>query len=80
MYTGDQGFLLGEHDFMDKRWMYDESMRMPFIVFHPKSIKPGSINDWLVNNTDFAPTILELCWSSGAGLYARSQFRISTKK
>jgi arylsulfatase A-like enzyme len=60
LYTGDQGFMLGEHDFIDKRWMYDESMRMPFIVHYPKMIKPGSRNGWLINNTDFAPTMLEL--------------------
>ena len=60
MYTGDQGFFLGEHDFTDKRWIYEESMRMPFIVRHPKTVKAGSTNGWLINNTDFAPTILEL--------------------
>lgn len=60
IYTGDQGFFLGEHDFIDKRWMYDESMRMPFIVHYPGSIKPGSINDWMIGNVDFAPTMLEL--------------------
>ena len=60
MYTGDQGFFLGEHDFMDKRWMYEEAFRMPFIVHYPKTVKAGSTNGWLINNTDFAPTILEL--------------------
>ena len=60
IYTGDQGFLLGEHDFMDKRWMYEESMRMPLIIHYPKMIKSGSSNNWLINNTDFAPTILAL--------------------
>ena len=60
MYTGDQGFFLGEHDFMDKRWMYEEAMRMPFIVYCPKMVRAGSTNDWLINNTDFAPTVLEL--------------------
>jgi N-acetylglucosamine-6-sulfatase len=60
IYTGDQGFFLGEHDLMDKRWMYEEAFRMPFIVHAPKLIKGGSTNDWLINNTDFAPTILEL--------------------
>jgi len=59
-YTGDQGYLLGEHDLMDKRWMYEESFRMPFIVHWPRGIKPGQVNDWLINNTDFAPTILEV--------------------
>ncbi|HUU90524.1 MAG TPA: sulfatase [Phycisphaerae bacterium] len=60
MYTGDQGFFLGEHDLMDKRWMYEEAFRMPFIVRYPKMVKPGSTNGWLINNTDFAPTILDL--------------------
>ncbi len=60
MYTGDQGFFLGEHDFMDKRWMYEESLRMPFLVHYPPTIKAGSVNNWLINNTDFAPTILDL--------------------
>lgn len=60
IYTGDQGFFLGEHDLMDKRWMYEEAMRMPLIVHCPKGVKAGSTNDWLINNTDFAPTILAL--------------------
>jgi len=60
IYTGDQGFFLGEHDLMDKRWMYEEAFRMPFIVHAPKLIQAGSTNDWLINNTDFAPTILDL--------------------
>ena len=60
LYTGDQGFFLGEHDLMDKRWMYEEAMRMPLIVSYPKLVKAGSSNDWLINNTDFAPTILSL--------------------
>ena len=59
-YTGDQGFMLGEHDYIDKRWMYEESMRMPLLVRYPPMIKAGSRNNELVNNTDFAPTILAL--------------------
>jgi arylsulfatase A-like enzyme len=35
IYTADQGFMLGEHDYIDKRWMYEESLRMPFIVRYP---------------------------------------------
>jgi len=60
IYTGDQGYFLGEHDFFDKRWMYEESMRMPFIVHYPESIKKGSRCDLLINNTDFAPTMIDL--------------------
>lgn len=60
IYTGDQGFMLGEHDYIDKRWMYEESMRMPFLVRYPKSIQAGSKVDAIVNNTDFAPTIIDM--------------------
>nr|WP_087522685.1 sulfatase [Polaribacter sp. SA4-12] len=60
IYTGDQGMMLGEHDFVDKRWMYDESMRMPFIVHYPKGIDKGMVTDLLINNTDYAPTMIEL--------------------
>ncbi|BAX78457.1 sulfatase family protein [Labilibaculum antarcticum] len=60
VYTGDQGFMLGEHDYIDKRWMYEESMRMPFIVHCPAKIKAGQRTDALINNTDFAPTLIEM--------------------
>lgn len=58
IYTGDQGFMLGEHDYMDKRWMYDESQRMPFLVRYPKSIPAGSSSDAIVENVDYGPTML----------------------
>ncbi|MEO1011165.1 MAG: sulfatase-like hydrolase/transferase [Bacteroidota bacterium] len=60
VYTGDQGFMLGEHDYIDKRWMYEESMRMPFLVRYPKTIEAGTRTNALINNTDFAPTLIEL--------------------
>ena len=60
IYTSDQGFMLGEHDLIDKRWMYEESLRMPFIVRYPARIAAGSTSAALVNNTDFAPTLLQL--------------------
>jgi N-acetylglucosamine-6-sulfatase len=59
MYTGDQGFMLGEHDYQDKRWMYEESQRMPFLVRYPKSIKAGLRSDAIIENVDFAPTMLD---------------------
>ncbi len=60
LYTGDQGYFLGEHDLMDKRWMYEEAFRMPLLVRFPEVVQAGSANGWLINNTDFAPTMLEL--------------------
>ena len=59
IYTSDQGMMLGEHDYIDKRWMYEESLRMPFIVRYPKAIPAGTRSDALVNNTDFAPMLLD---------------------
>jgi len=60
VYTADQGFMLGEHDYIDKRWMYEESLRMPFIVRYPPWIKPGTTSAVIINNVDFAPTLLAM--------------------
>ncbi len=61
IYTGDQGMMLGEHDLQDKRWMYDECARMPFIMRVPGAkYEAGSHNDMMIQNVDFAPTILSL--------------------
>ncbi len=60
VYTGDQGMMLGEHDFQDKRWMYEESIHMPFIVRHPNADYKGLRNDMMISNADFAPTLIEM--------------------
>ncbi|MEI6695297.1 MAG: sulfatase [Bacteroidota bacterium] len=59
IYTSDQGFFLGEHGWFDKRFMYDESYRMPLLIQYPAKLKAGKTNDQLVMNLDFAPTLLE---------------------
>ncbi|EDM25149.1 mucin-desulfating sulfatase (N-acetylglucosamine-6-sulfatase) [Lentisphaera araneosa HTCC2155] len=59
IYTGDQGFMLGEHDYQDKRWAYEESMRMPFIVRYPKTIPAGSASDAIIENVDYPLTMLD---------------------
>ena len=58
IYTSDQGFFLGEHNFFDKRFMYEESLRMPFLIRWPGRIRAGSSNDLMILNVDFAPTLL----------------------
>lgn len=60
VYTSDQGFFLGEHGWFDKRFMYEESQRMPLVVRYPKSIKAGSVSHALSMNVDFAPTFLDM--------------------
>ncbi len=59
IYTGDQGFMLGEHDYQDKRWMYEESHRMPFLVRYPKTIPAGQRIDSIIENVDYGPTMLD---------------------
>jgi arylsulfatase A-like enzyme len=59
VYTSDQGFYLGEHGWFDKRFMYEESFRTPLLVRYPKEIKGGTKIDKLVQNLDFAPTLLD---------------------
>lgn len=60
IYTSDQGFYLGEHGgWFDKRFMYEESFRMPCIMKYPAKIKGGQLSSDLLLNIDFAPTLLE---------------------
>ena len=60
MYSADQGFYLGEHGWFDKRFMYEESFRMPLVAKWPGVIKAGSINKDLVQNIDYAETFLDI--------------------
>ena len=59
IYTSDNGFFLGDHGCYDKRFMYEETLRIPFIVRWPESVKAGSREKAMAINTDFAPTFLE---------------------
>lgn len=58
IYTSDQGFFLGDHNFFDKRFMYEESLRTPFLIRWPGRIRAGSLNEDMILNVDFAPTLL----------------------
>jgi arylsulfatase A-like enzyme len=60
IYSSDQGFYLGDHGWFDKRFMYEESYRMPLVARWPGKIKPGSVNNDLVSNVDFAETFLDV--------------------
>jgi arylsulfatase A-like enzyme len=59
IYTSDQGFFLGDHGYFDKRFMYEESLRMPFLARYPGVIRPGTKNADMVLNLDFAETFLD---------------------
>lgn len=59
IYTSDQGFFLGDHGWYDKRFMYEESLRMPFIIRYPREIKSGTVNKNMILNVDFPATFLD---------------------
>lgn len=65
IYASDQGFYLGEHGWYDKRWMFEESLAMPFVIRWPGVIKPGesgiSKSQAMIQNIDYAPTFLDIC-------------------
>lgn len=67
MYTSDQGFYLGENGWFDKRFAYDISMQTPLLVRWPGHIKPGTETNAMVQNIDFAPTILAIAGSKAPG-------------
>ena len=60
VYTSDQGFFLGDHGWYDKRFMYEESLRMPLVMRYPRRIEAGGVSADMVLNVDFAPTFLDL--------------------
>ncbi len=59
IYTSDQGMFLGEHSYYDKRWMFDESLKMPFLIRKPGEIEPGSVCGDMITNLDFAELLLD---------------------
>jgi len=72
IYSSDQGFYIGDHGWYDKRWMYEESLKMPLIVKWPGVTEAGSVNEDLVQNLDYAETFLEM---AGAEVPADMQGR-----
>ncbi len=58
--TSDNGFFLREHGLRDKRWAYEEAIRIPLLVRYPPLTRPGARIDQIVLNVDLAPTLLEL--------------------
>jgi len=62
IYTSDQGFFMGEHGWFDKRFMYEESFRTPLLIRLPlkDGRRGGVVVDKMVQNIDYAPTILDI--------------------
>ncbi len=72
IYSSDQGFFLGDHGWFDKRFMYEESIRMPFVLSYPAVVPAGQPLDRIVTNADIAPTLLE---AAGVAVPDRMQGR-----
>lgn len=70
IYTSDQGFFLGDHNWFDKRFFYEESLRMPFVIRYPKEIQAGSVDEHIVLNVDFPMLFLDY-----AGVSAPTEFQ-----
>jgi arylsulfatase A-like enzyme len=71
-YTSDQGFFLGDHGWFDKRFMYEESLRMPLVLSYPRRLRAGGVLSGIVTNVDFAQTILD---ATGVAHHPRMQGR-----
>jgi len=72
MYSSDQGFFLGDHGWFDKRFMYEESLRMPLMVSYPRRVPAGQVHEGIVTNVDFAQTVLD---AAGVDHHPRMQGR-----
>ena len=70
IYCSDQGFYLGEHGWYDKRWMFEESLQMPFLIRWPGVVQAGTRSSTLIQNIDYAPTFLDV---AGADIPAEIQ-------
>ena len=75
VYTSDQGMLLGEHDYSDKRWIFEESMQMPFLIRVPGEVEGNGAKKCLISNLDFAPTLLDYAQVSCPGGMQGKSFR-----
>lgn len=60
VYTSDHGFFMGDHGWFDKRFMYEQAIRVPWIIRYPGMVKAGSVSSQWVVNIDNAPTILDI--------------------
>jgi arylsulfatase A-like enzyme len=59
LYTTDNGFFLGDHGWYDKRFMYEESLRVPLLMRYPRMVTGGQAESRFAMNVDLAPTILD---------------------
>jgi len=61
LFAGDNGFLLGEHGAIDKRTMWEESIRIPILARYPALVKTPRVIEQMALNVDLCPTVLDVC-------------------
>lgn len=79
VYVSDQGYFLGEHGFFDKRMMFEEPLRMPFVIRYPKEIPAGTRNKDIILNIDFAATLADYAGVQAPDLSQGYSFRENLK-
>jgi len=79
IYTADQGYFLGEHGFFDKRLIYEESLRMPFVIRYPKEIEGGKRIDDIILNIDFAALLADYAGIKNVDFIQGESFRENLK-
>jgi arylsulfatase A-like enzyme len=60
VYAGDNGLAIGSHGLIGKQDLYEDSMKVPFLICGP-GIPEGQVNDALVYLFDIYPTLSEIC-------------------
>ncbi len=70
---GDNGFMFGEHGLIDKRNAYEESMRVPLVVYGGGGPKGRTVKE-MVANIDWAPTFVELAGAKPNATYDGMSF------
>ena len=79
IYASDQGFFLGDHGWFDKRFVYEQSIHMPFVMSYPRGIPEGSIVPHMATNVDIAQTLLEACGvDAHSRMHGRSFWSLAT--
>ena len=79
LFAGDNGFLLGEHASIDKRTMWEESIRIPLLVRFPEGIREARVVDRMVLNLDVAPSVLDFCGAPALPNIHGASFRSLTQ-
>ena len=79
IYTADQGYFLGEHGFFDKRLIYEESLRMPFVIRYPKEIKANTKIDDIILNIDFPALFADYANATDTDFIQGKSFRENLK-